>query len=242
MRRLYIEPRELDEPGVVLTDERAHRLRSVLRLQEGAELRVFDGRGREREAVVARSAAGVVTLDLGAAVEPLAEPAVAVTLLCAFPRGSRGDWIVEKTTELGVARIVPLATERTVLDPGEGRVERWRRVAVEAAEQCGRAVVPAIGGDAPEVELSLVADADGVSVREALMRPGADAAAPRSVAMYVGPEGGWSERERAEHAGAGRVAVSLGPRTLRVETAAIVGVAQALEATGGLAATVVATG
>ncbi len=235
MRRLHIEPREFDEPRVALTDERAHRLRSVLRLQAGAALRVFDGLGREREAVVARVAAGEVTLDLGAAVEPLPEPAVAVTLLCAFPRGSRGDWIVEKTTELGVARIVPLTTERTVLDPGEGRIERWRRVAIEAAEQCGRAVVPAIGGDAPEAALSLVADAGGVSVREALMRPGADLAASSGVALYVGPEGGWSDGERAEHAGAGRVAVSLGPRTLRVETAAIVGVAQTIEATGGLA-------
>ena len=159
----------------------------------------------------------------------------AVTLLCAFPRGSRGDWIVEKTTELGVARIVPVAAERTVLDPGEGRVERWRRVAIEAAEQCGRAVVPAIGGDAPEAAVSLVADAAGVSVREALTRAGAGLAASRGVALYVGPEGGWSEREREEHAGAGRVTVSLGPRTLRVETAAIVGVAQAIEATGGLA-------
>ena len=242
MRRLYVEPREFDERRLALTDERARRLRSVLRLQEGAALHVFDGFGREREATVALMAAGVVTLDLGAAVEPLPEPAVAVTLLCAFPRGSRGDWIVEKTTELGVARVVPLAAERAVLDPGEGRIERWRRVAIEAAEQCGRAVVPAIGGSAPEAAVSLVAAAGGVSVREALLRSGADLAAPRDVAFYVGPEGGWSERERAEHAGAGRIAVSLGPRTLRVETAAIVGVAQAIEATGGLAGASATTG
>jgi 16S rRNA (uracil1498-N3)-methyltransferase len=231
MRRLYLAPEEFVATEVRLTGARARRLTGVLRLRPGATLRVFDGRGAERMALVLRSGRAVTALELGEVVAPLPEPRVAVTLVCAFPRGARGDWIVEKTTELGVARIVPLRSDRAVLAPGRGRLARWRRVAIEAAEQCGRAVVPEFGGEPPPGALELVADREqGVYVREALD----GAARTTAVALFVGPEGGWSDREREEHAAAGRVTVTLGPRTLRVETAAVVGVAQVLEATGGL--------
>src|SRR5690606_4566570 len=72
------------------------------------------------------------------------------TLVCAFPRGQRGDWLVVKATQLGVARLVPLEADRAVRRAGDGRLERWRRIAIEAAEQCGRAVVPEIGREPPE--------------------------------------------------------------------------------------------
>ena len=231
MRRLYLAPEEFAATEVRLTGARARRLSGVLRLRPGAALRVFDGRGAERMARVLRSGRAVATLELREVVAPLPEPRVAVTLACAFPRGARGDWIVEKTTELGVARIVPLRSDRSVLAAGRGRLARWRRVAIEAAEQCGRAVVPELGGEPLPGALQLVADREpGVRVRAALD----GAAGTATVALFVGPEGGWSDRERELHAAAGRVAVTLGPRTLRVETAAVVGVAQVLEASGGL--------
>ena len=230
-RRLYLPSEEFSTDDVRLAGARARRLVNVLRLRAGSELQVFDGHGSERLARVLRTGRATATLRLGAAVEALAEPPVPVTLVCAFPRGARGDWMVEKTTELGVTQIVPLRTDRSVLAPGTGRMARWRRVAVEAAEQCGRAVVPEFGDAAPQQTLALVADrGDGVTVREALAREKAAAA----VALYVGPEGGWSEQERESHAAAGHVPVTFGPRTLRVETAAVLGVAQVLEATGGL--------
>jgi len=236
LRRLYLLPEEFVAAEVRLAGARAHRLSKVLRLRAGAELLVFDGVGGERRANVLRAGRATATLRLGVAVAPLAEPAVPVTLGCAFPRGARGDWIVEKSTELGVARIVPLRASRAVIEPGAGRLARWRRVAIEAAEQCGRAVVPEIGGAAAPGATALVADlGDGevgsVTVREALAR----GRPPSAVVLYVGPEGGWSEEERVDHVAGGRVSVTLGPRTLRVETAAVLGVAQALEATGGLA-------
>lgn len=231
MRRLYLAPEEFAATDVRLTGARAKRLSGVLRLRAGAALRVFDGRGAERVARVVRSGRAVTALELGETVAPLPEPRVAVTLVCAFPRGARGDWIVEKTTELGVVRIVPLRSDRSVLAAGSGRLARWRRVAIEAAEQCGRAVVPEFGGEPPPGSVGLVADRErSVHVREAL----GGAAGAAAVTLFVGPEGGWSDREREEHAAAGRVGVTLGPRTLRVETAAVVGVAQVLETTGGL--------
>ncbi len=232
MVRLYLQPQEFEGDEARLSGARARRLVRVLRLREGASLRVFDGRGSEREARVAQAGRATATLSLGDAVEAASEPPVPVTLACAFPRGARGDWIVEKATELGVVRLVPLHADRSVLDPGDGRVARWRRIAVEATEQCGRAVVPEIGGEAPPGALELVGTLDAdMTVREAVDR----APGPAAVVLYIGPEGDWSEREREAHAAAGRIPITFGPRVLRVETAAVVGVAQLLEATGGLA-------
>ena len=298
--RLYLAPAVFHEDVAVLDLDASRRLVSVLRLRAGAALRLFDGAGHEREATVVEARRERAVLALGAAVEALAEPLVPVTLVCAFPRGQRGDWLVEKATELGVARLVPLEADHSVLRPGDGRVERWRRIAIEAAEQCGRAVVPEIGasieegreaggrgstgsprtgvgsprtgvgpprtgggtgaprtGGGAEVRTDAGASAS-FPVRSELVEgrlpvggrfelvadfaattPIRDALAglkPTGVTIYVGPEGGWSEAERAEHRAAGRVRVTLGPRTLRVETAALVALSQVLESTGGVAA------
>ena len=227
MRRLHVAGEQL-EPGAALRlgPAQSHRLRGVLRLREGDGLAVFDGSGGEWAATVAAVTPAGVTLRIGEALEPLPEPPLAVTLCCAFPRGQRGDWIVEKATELGVAAITPLASERAVLQPGEGRIERWRRIAIEAAEQCGRASLPAFGEEPPPGALRLLADPGArQSVAEAI----ADISPPPSaVAVYVGPEGGWTAGERERLIAEGARPVSLGPRRLRVETAAIVTLAQVL--------------
>ncbi len=248
MTRLYLAPAIFQDREAILDADTTRRIVSVLRLRAGATLRVFDGEGHEREATVLEARRERAVLALGVAVEPLAEPPMPVTLVCAFPRGQRGDWLVEKATEVGVARLVPLEADRAVLRAGNGRLERWRRIAIEAAEQCGRAVVPVIGGvaeaggrgstgsprtggDSPPTEgggtIELCADLEATtSIREALA-----GLQPASVTIYIGPEGGWSEAERTEHRAAGRVPVTLGPRTLRVETAALVALEQAIEAT-----------
>ena len=236
-RRLYLDQDELasgfvDGVELRLEGAPAHRLRDVLRLEAGATLAVFDGRGCERDATLTAVARGGVTLRLGAARAAAAEPPVAVTLACAFPRGRRGDWLVEKATELGVAAFAPLVAERSVLRPGDGRLDRWRRIAIEAAEQSGRAVLPAFEPVPPPDAVRLIADLEATATIPAALA----GAAPLlgGIALYVGPEGGWSPAEReALLAGSAR-AITLGPRWLRVETAAIVGLAQVLAATGGL--------
>ena len=232
MRRLYVPDALLARDAEVRLDgAQSHRLRSVLRLRPGDGLAVFDGGGGEWEATVVAVVGDGVTLRIGAALDPLAEPPVAVTLLCAFPRGQRGDWIVEKATELGAAAITPLASDRSVMQPGEGRVERWRRVAIEAAEQCGRASLPAFGEEPPSGALRLIADpAARQTVAEALASV---SPAPDVVAIYIGPEGGWTSEERERLIAAGALPVNLGPRRLRVETAAIVTLAQTLAALEG---------
>jgi 16S rRNA (uracil1498-N3)-methyltransferase len=217
---------------VQLDPVRGRRLRDVLRLRIGATLAVFDGHGNECEARVSAMTGNAVTLTLGHALEPLPEPPVAVVIVCAFPRASRGDWLVEKATEIGVAQLVPLEADRSVLHPGEGRIERWQRIAVEAAEQCGRAHIPLVGGEPPSGGLHLVGDPETTgTVRERLRALDTPAA---MVVLHIGPEGGWTNAELAALDARAAQRIALGPRLLRVETAAILGAAQVLEATGGL--------
>lgn len=227
--RIYVPPEQCSGERAICVGDVAHRLAGVLRLRPGDIVQVFDGRGRERVARVEALTRRSVTLALLADLPALPEPPVPATLVCAFPRGNRGDWIVEKATELGVARLVPLATGRAVLRPGDGRIERWRRIAIEAAEQCGRATVPAIGGE-PRADARVLVAHPGASpsIRSALA-----GALPPAVALFVGPEGGWDASELAALLERGGTAVSLGPRTLRVETAAIVATAEVIAATGG---------
>ncbi len=229
--RLYLDPAAFALDALTLDTPTAHRVRDVWRLRTGATLAVFDGAGHERAATVAAAARDVVALRLGAPLPALPEPPVPLTLACAFPRGGRGDWLVEKATELGVAQLLPLAADRSVLQPGPGRYDRWRRIAVEAAEQCGRAVVPALGGAPPPGALVVVADPRATrSAREAL----AAFPLPAAIALFVGPEGGWTAGELQRFEATGALAVTLGPRVLRVETAALVAAAQLLEFTDGM--------
>ncbi|MFN8639767.1 MAG: RsmE family RNA methyltransferase [Dehalococcoidia bacterium] len=219
--RLYVTPTEFDLPMLLLEGERARRVLSVLRLPVGAPLRVFDGDGRERHATLEAATRTLATLRLGAPLAPLPEPRLRLTLCCAFPRGARGDWLVEKATELGVAAFAPLEADRAVMHAGDGRLDRWRRIAIEAAEQCGRATVPAFLDTPPLDALALVADLDVTRTPSEALAAASVASTVEALALYVGPEGGWSDDERAAHAAAGHVFVTLGPRTLRVETAAV---------------------
>lgn len=236
MRRLHLEPAEFagaEGSEVRLVGARARRLREVLRIRAGATLSVFDGSGGEREARVAQMTAGAVVLTLGGSLPAAPEPPVRVVIACAFPKASRGDWLVEKATEIGVAQLVPLETDRSVMHAGEGRFARWQRIAVEAAEQCGRALIPLVGGEPPADALLVVGDPDtAVTIREqiaALPTP------PSAIVLHIGPEGGWTQAELDAFDARGALRCSMGPRLMRVETAAIVAAAQLLELTGGLA-------
>jgi 16S rRNA (uracil1498-N3)-methyltransferase len=216
----------------------------VLRARPGDLFTLFDGAGTEVEARVVSVGAREAELELGQRrAAPSAAPAVDITLLVAVPRGERMDWLVQKTTELGVARIVPVASERSVARPeaGSGRHPRWEKIAREAARQCGRADVPRIdepteleaalaANDLPARRLALWEGERGRSLGAALTA-GAPAA---PTAILIGPEGGFAADEVARAERASFVAVGLGPRILRVETAAVVAVALIQAAAGGL--------
>jgi 16S rRNA (uracil1498-N3)-methyltransferase len=234
--RIFVPPERLDGDRVTLTGEAHKHLAKVLRLQEGDDVLVFDGRGHEIEARVASVGARQIDLALGAR-RALAAPPVAITLLQAVPRGERMDLLVQKTTELGVAAIVPVIAQRSVARPPAGRARRWQTIASEAARQSGRADVPVVAevleldaalSAAKGMRLLLWEEERGTSLRAALEKVASE------VALLVGPEGGWTAEEVEAARRAGFVPVGLGPRVLRVETAAIVAVALVQAAAGGL--------
>ncbi|HET6150802.1 MAG TPA: 16S rRNA (uracil(1498)-N(3))-methyltransferase [Polyangia bacterium] len=248
MRRLFV-PREQWIGSRAVVDGDAHRhLTRVLRARPGDALCLFDGQGGEIDAVVETIERDRTTLSLGA---PRAAAIVAgarIVLLQSLARGERMDWIIQKTTELGVTRVVPVAAERSVarLSAAEApaRRARWQKIAREAARQCGRADVPDVGTpvalagalEDSRAELAAAGGAGFALWEGSRGRPlrVALAVAPRAVALLVGPEGGFTDGEIAAAEAAGFQVAGLGPRILRVETAAVVAVALAQAAAGGL--------
>jgi 16S rRNA (uracil1498-N3)-methyltransferase len=179
-----------------------------------------------------------VTLILGAR-RQLPLPKATLTLFQSPPKNDRMEYIVQKTTELGVSRIVPILTSQGVMKPSAERCARWRTIAMEAARQCGRAEVPTIDEVLPlELALStfttparrilLWEEERKQSIREML------ADSPSQVALMVGPEGGWSETEVHRCRAAGFNPTTMGHLILRADTAAIVAVALVQAAAGGL--------
>lgn len=194
------------------------------RLAVGDRLRVVDGQGRARWAEVARIDRSGAVLSLGEPA-PANEPTVRLDLLVPTLRPERASWMVEKVTELGVRAIHFLHTERAPRHFGAGTLDRLRRVAAAALEQCHGACLPEITGPHDWRELPELA---GQAEARWLLDPEAEVAGWGSPAasgvLLIGPEGGWSGRERDELRAAGWRAVGLGPRVLRIETAAVVGV------------------
>ncbi len=215
----------LPRSGDVLLDgDEGRHLARVLRAKPGDAVLLFDGAGREVRAEVAGVERDVVRLTIGEETVP-PRPGRHVTLCTAMPKGQRIEWLVEKVTEAGVSRLVPVVFERSARRTASaGRLSRWRRAALEASKQCGRADVPSVEAPIPLSEaLSLAAPATlFVAV------PGAAAAAAEHLAgpaaLFVGPEGGFSSEELALLDAAGARPVGLGPLVLRIETAAAFGV------------------
>jgi 16S rRNA (uracil1498-N3)-methyltransferase len=213
---------------IALNDDEAHHVRDVLRLVRGSCLEVFDGMGRSCAAVVAEINRRVVTVQVSSA--PIAEcPRMpALWLAVAPPKADRLRWLVEKATELGVDRLTPLITRRTVVNPGEGKRLKLEASVVQACKQCGRNTLMQISEPRiwerfwQEVER----DPDGHATRIVLAdRDGGvaplDAAGVSRRIVLIGPEGGLSPEERQQALDRGAVPVSFGTSILRIETAAI---------------------
>ena len=229
-RRLFVPPAKLAAERLTITAADHRYLARVLRAQPGDTVTLFDGVGNEVEARITRVGRAETELLLGAASARSGAPREPLlVLLTAVPRGPRMDLLVEKTCELGVSRIVPVLTERSVVRPDAARRVRWEKIAREAARQCGRADVPDV--DAP-ITLATALAASDLPRRRLMAWEGEGGAPLRSrpdavepTALLVGPEGGFTaaEVEAARHAGFDTV--TLGHRILRVETAAMVAVA-----------------
>jgi 16S rRNA (uracil1498-N3)-methyltransferase len=209
MPRFFVE--RIEDPVILPPREARHAVR-VLRLGPGDPVIVFDGREAWRGEI--ESTRGRVTVRLRERLPPVTLPAV--TVAAAVPKGSRLDWMIEKLAELGVSEFVPVRFARSVASLGEGRRRRLEKIALAAAKQSG----------APLLRVAPERPVEEIPSDWWLASPGAEAPLPggRGGAVVVGPEGGLTPEEEARFARKG----SLGPTTLRIETAAVVAAARLL--------------
>jgi 16S rRNA (uracil1498-N3)-methyltransferase len=232
-RRFFLTPEGLTGGQAAFAPAQARQLVSVLRLGAGDLVTVCDGTGREWTAELTQATSRRAQARLLAEHPPETLPRLAVTLAQVAPRGAAMDLIVAKATELGVSRVVPLEAEHSVRRTGvSGREARWRRIMVEAAEQCGRRRLPELAParaveyylrTRPPGQALLVCDHGGGA------RPLAEICGRLrdyvDVAVLVGGEGGLSPEELALATAQGGRRISLGPRLLRAETAALAALA-----------------
>jgi len=224
-RRYFIET-PITGREATLAGQEAHHLLHVMRASRGDEVVLFDGSGAEFPARVEALERQQVRLAVLERVEIDRELAAPITLAVALPKGERQKWLVEKATELGVARLVPLESARGVAQPVAGALDRLRRSVIEASKQCGRNRLLEIAQPRdwsefvkapPANAVRLVAHPGGSLTRDAV----AGMALADSAWLAVGPEGGFTDDEIGLARSAGWQVVGLGKRILRVETAAI---------------------
>ena len=245
-RRFYVE-RPIAAESITFDAALAHRLAKVLRLRIGAEIVLFDGTGKEALTRIQTLGDRGGTATVIERLDGAPEPRVALHLYQSITKGERFDWLVEKGTEIGVARFAPLITARSVVKTGSAtaKADRWRRIAVEAAEQCGRSAVPSI--DAPAQFAGALASAPGVlllpyesagdlapNVQRALDLHIDALFALGAVSVFIGPEGGFEDSEVELARDAGASIITMGARVLRSETAGLVASMLVLQASGEL--------
>ncbi len=229
LTRVFIDAPLETGTRVTLEGNAASHITRVLRLRVGAALTLFNGRGGEYSAGIDKAHGGSVTVAIGVAHAIERESPLELTLAQGVSRGERMDLVVQKATELGVTRLVPLLTERSVVQldaqHAQRKLNHWRAVAVGACEQCGRNRLPEISAPVPlreHLRTDGAADLRVMFAPEAQRRIGEVARAAGKVSVLVGPEGGLSDEEQQAAMAAGFTAVLAGPRVLRTETAAIV--------------------
>ncbi len=232
--RYFVETPITGDQATLIGPE-AHHLLHVMRAQPGTEVAIFDGSGEEFLAVVDRSSRSEVQLRIVERRTIDRELPFSLTLAVALPKGDRQKWLVEKATELGVTRIVPLKTQRGVAQPVEQALTRLRRGVIEASKQCGRNRLMQI--DEPVGWQTLIEQAADqlrllahpksalpngcVCEATGTVSPLREAASTRGIVVAIGPEGGFTDDEVVAACNLGWQPIDLGRRILRVETAAI---------------------
>lgn len=225
---------------VELPKETGAHLAKVLRARSGDEVVLFNGDGREFSSVIESVRGNRVAAAIGSSRDVDVESRIAITLVQCLPRGEKMDFVVQKATELGVARIVPVTSQRSVVRLDERQAQskqaHWQAVAISACEQCGRTRLPSVESPVPLLNYLGQVAPDGQhrwvlepqSIAPAFAEPAPGSAAPHgplpAAQIAVGPEGGFAEDELEAFRIAGFARLGLGPRVLRTETAAIAAV------------------
>ena len=233
MRRFFIHPKEISNPTPALADDEARHIKNVLRLRPGDKIRLFDGSGGEYDAEIITLSDSSVEVLILHRIAPINDPPVEITLAQAFLKARKMDLLVRQLTELGISKWIPFMAKRSVPKPDTKhlitRAERWRKIVIEALKQSNRGRFTEISetvlfedilGLAPEHDLKIVFwENESKPLRIAL----SSYTGPyRKILAMMGPEGGFTPDEIEDAKAAGFVTATLGPRTLRAETASIV--------------------
>lgn len=243
MRRFFVEDMDPSAGVVAITGAELAHLKKVLRLRPGERVAVFNGKGVELTGTLSEVGSESATVEVEGLSRMKGEGPIAIILVQGLIKGEKPELVIQKATELGVAAVVFYGAERSVTElkgaRKASRLERWRKVAVEAAKQCERTVVPGVSvseglakaveclpADSGALRLVLVEESAGgaerVPIKAALE---GHKARPAGVVVVVGPEGGFPAKELRAVIEAGFTPVEMGPRVMRAETAAIAAVA-----------------
>lgn len=233
MPRFYSPPPLPLSGTLELPPAAAHHASRVLRLRVGDAVEIFDGIGNECQGLIAYLSGKRVTVSEITATVNTRESPLHVVLAQSLSGSEKMDWIIQKSTELGVTEIQPLATERSVAkltaERAANRLEHWRQVAISACEQCGRNVLPVI--HAPLEIMDWLQKTKSITDGKYILLPGGaaslhDQAKPqRKAVLLIGAEGGFSHAENTAALHCGFIPIRLGARVMRTETAAIAGLA-----------------
>ena len=231
MHRFFVEPSQIGEKEIVITGPDVNHIRNVLRMRAGEELLAADGQGSEYRCILRELQDSEIRAEICRKLSGSAELPSRITLFQGLPKSDKMDLIIQKCVELGVFRVVPMTTKRTVVKldakKEESRRKRWTAVSESAAKQSGRGIIPEISGvqsfreaveEAGELDVCLIPyeKAENMArTREILSGIPAGA----SIGVFIGPEGGFEEEEVEQAKRAGAHAVTLGKRILRTETA-----------------------
>ena len=232
MPKFFVEKDDILNESVTVSGGDAVHILKVLRLSEGDKVTLCDGQGTDYDAEILKTSKDSVTFALKEGYPCEAEPRVQVTLFQGLPKQGKMDFIIEKCTELGISRIVPVSAKRSVVNIRDEKAEdkklsRWRKIASESVKQCGRGIIPEVLDvltfkEAVEFskDLDLVIapyeNERSTSIKEAL-----SGKTPKSVGIFIGPEGGIADEEIEILEKAGIKTVTLGKRILRTETAGL---------------------
>lgn len=240
MSNFFADKESFEKDTVVLRGEEANHAVKVLRVKPGEKITVFDGCGHCADAVVERTEQKAVFASVLRRYDSQTEPRLKITLFQGIPKNPKMDLIIQKAVEIGVCRIVPVATKRSVARlEKDAKIERYNRIAFEAAKQCGRAFVPRVENALSFEEALKMSDECGAGIipyeceREERLRGGFLKDAD-SLAIFIGPEGGFEPDEVAEAEKHGIKRVTLGKRILRTETAGLVSAAVCLYLAGDM--------
>jgi 16S rRNA (uracil1498-N3)-methyltransferase len=239
MQRYFVAPENFQEGQVIIVGDDAHHIVKVMRSKAGDRFIASDGERREALVEITEIAGQQVSASIVEMLPMDNEPQVEVWIAQSMPKSDKMETVIQKCTEIGAAGFIPFLSERTVVQYDSRkeakRLERWQKIAKEAAEQAHRHRIPAVNSpvswkqllqSAGEVDLALICyeKEDGLFIHQALRSAGFSFAVQGGkVLLIVGPEGGFTEQEVEQAAAAGCKCISLGKRILRTETAAMVG-------------------